>query len=132
MKTYDFDQRIEEIQLALAHEFDSPRRPAVSFLDTGDALVLNITWVIESHPDTTLDKRCAATLRATREQFERYAKHDTAQRREIQQRIGARVRSCFEASRQSQPESNECAIELVLDDEIFNAESDSHYRPTLS
>ncbi|WP_321784034.1 DUF3022 domain-containing protein [Paraburkholderia sp. J94] len=131
MNTYDFDQRIEEIQLSLAQIFDSPKQPAVSLVDEGDVLVLHLSWVTQSERDTTLDARCAATLRATRAQIERYAGLDTAQRRTIQQRIGALVRGRYELMREASAQSDDCAIDLVLDDVLFDTESDLDYRPTL-
>jgi hypothetical protein len=131
MTNLDFDQRIEEIQFALAHLFDSPKNPAVSFLDAGDKLILHLSWVTEAHADSMLDERCAATLQATRAQFVRYAGYDTAQRREIQQRIGERVIARFEESRKAPAANNECSFEVVLDDALFEVGDKMNYRPTL-
>jgi hypothetical protein len=52
MKTFDIDQRIEEIQLALADLFESPKAPTVSVLNESDAVYLHLTWVVESRRDT--------------------------------------------------------------------------------
>jgi len=131
MRTYDFDQRLEEVQIALANLFDSPKTSTVSVLEQGDAVTLHLSWVLESHRDSTLDSRCAATIHATRTQFERYARLDTLQRRTIQQRIGQRVRASFEASRNPPPQDGSCAIDVTLDDATFAVSSDRDYFPTI-
>ncbi|MFC5430547.1 DUF3022 domain-containing protein [Paraburkholderia denitrificans] len=131
MKSFNFEQRVEEIQLSLAHLFESLKSPAVSVIDEGDRVFLHLTWVVESSRDSTLDARCAATIEATRAQLERYARLDTAQRRAIQQRIGALVRKRFDASRNRPQESGECAIEIALGDAIFETGSNGNYFPTL-
>jgi hypothetical protein len=131
MKTFDIDQRIEEIQLALAHLFESPKAPTVSVLVEGDAVFLHLTWVVESSRDTTLDSRCAATIVGTRAQIERYARLSTAQRREVQRRICECVRARYVESRNLAPASGACDIEVVLGDGIFDVDSDEDYFPTL-
>jgi len=129
MKTFDINQRIEEIQIALANLFDSPKTSAVSQLDVGDEVVMNVSWVVESHGDSTLDERCAATIHATRAQVERYASLDTAQRRVIQQRIEQRVLVTFEASRHPAPQDGSCDVEVTLDDAIFSPAPDADRLP---
>ncbi|MEM5326306.1 hypothetical protein VSR34_06810 [Paraburkholderia sp. JHI2823] len=129
MKTYDFEQRLEEIQIALSRLFASPKSPAVSRLYEGNAVILHLSWVVESHRDTTLDSRCAATIHATRAQIERYAGLDTAQRRTIQQRIGRRVRSGYDAGRRASPRNEACAFDITLDDATFAARADGDYFP---
>ncbi|QGZ64933.1 DUF3022 domain-containing protein [Paraburkholderia acidisoli] len=119
MKTFDFDQRVEEIQLAMVDVFDSPKRPAISLVDEGETVFLQISWVVESHRDTTLDARCAATLRFTRAQLDRYAALDTARRVEVQQRLRQRVRERFEAERPP-AHDGECAFELAISDTEFD------------
>jgi len=130
MKTFDFKQRLEEIQIALSHLFDSPKTSTVSLLEEGDSVIVHLTWVVESHRDSTLDARCAATIRATRVQLESYAGLDTAQRRTIQQRIRQRVRTRFEESRDPTQPGGACTFDVVLDDAIFHADKD-HYFPSI-
>lgn len=123
MKTFDYDQRLEEIQLAMTDVFDSPKRPAISLVDAGETVFLQISWVVESHRDTTLDARCAATLRFTRAQLDRYAELDTARRVEIQQRLRDLVRERFAAERgqSGQPaREGECAFEIAVPDTEFD------------
>jgi len=120
MRTFDFEQRIEEIQLALAEIFESPKRPTVSRIDEGDAVILQLSWVVQSHGDTTLDARCAATLRFTRAQLDRYAGLDTQRRRMIQQRICERVRERFAASQTPPTIEGDCAVEIDVDDATFD------------
>lgn len=55
-------QRIEELELALAGIFSSPEAPAVSATDEGSTVYLQISWVLESQADTTLDSRCICTV----------------------------------------------------------------------
>jgi|GEM_PF-1202538 len=127
MKTFDFDQRLEEIQIALANLFDSPKTSTVSLLEEGDAVIVHLSWVVDSHRDSTLDARCAATIHATRAQLERYAGLGTAQRRTIQQRIRQRVRARFEASLDPAQPGGACSFDVALDDAIFHADQDSYF-----
>jgi hypothetical protein len=120
MRTFDFEQRLEEIQLALAAVFESPKRPTVSLVDEGDTVILQLSWVVESHRDTTLDARCAATLRFSRAQLDRYAGLDTQRRRMIQQRIRDRVRERFAASHSPSTLDGECAVEIDIADAEFD------------
>lgn len=119
MNTFDFDQRVEEIQLAVADIFESPKRPEVSLVDEGETVMIQLSWVVESHRDTTLDARCAATLRFSRAQLDRYAAMDTARRRVVQQRIRERVRERFEARQQPPAEQGACSVEIDIDDSEF-------------
>ncbi|WP_322033827.1 DUF3022 domain-containing protein [Paraburkholderia sp. J76] len=119
MNIFDFDQRVEEIQLAVADIFESPKRPAVSLVDEGERVVIQLSWVVESHRDTTLDARCAATLRFSRAQLDRYAAMDTARRRIIQERIRERVRERFDARQTPPAEPGACSIEIDVDDSEF-------------
>ncbi|MCG5072323.1 DUF3022 domain-containing protein [Paraburkholderia tagetis] len=127
MKTFDFDQRLEEIQMSLANLFDSPKASTVSRLEEGDTVVVHLSWVVESKRDSTLDARCAATIRATRAQLERYADLDTAQRRTIQQRIRQRVRTQFEERQDPNQPGGACAFDVELDDAIFHADKDDYF-----
>lgn len=123
MTDFDFNQRIEEIQLAMTDVFDSPKRPAISLVDEGETVYVQTSWVVESHRDTSLDARCAMTLRFTRAQLDRYARSDTAQRLVVQQRLRQLVRERFAAARASTPpgDGNEaCAFEIVVDDAEFD------------
>jgi hypothetical protein len=120
MTTFDFDQRIEEIQLALAGIFESPKRPQVSLIDEGDTVYFQLSWVIQSQRDTTLDARCAATLRFSRAQLDRYAALDTQRRRMIQQRISKQVRERFAATQTPPAIDGECAVEINVDDATFD------------
>lgn len=135
MSPFNFDQRLEEIQLALSKVFDSPQNPNVSLLDEGDVFYIHLSWIESSTRDTALAARCAATIKGSRAQFERYAAGSTTQRLEIQKRIGERVREAFgtfDASRKPASVDDACSIELVLDDAIFDVGGDDlDYKPTL-
>lgn len=120
MNTFDFDQRVEEIQLALAGLFSSPKAPSVSSLDEGDTFYMQLSWVIESHRDTTLDARCSITLRFARAQIDRYARLDTRARHEVLQRICARVQDRFNALQAPPSVQGECSIELTFADTDFD------------
>ncbi|MFD1560082.1 hypothetical protein ACFSHT_31305 [Paraburkholderia silviterrae] len=127
MKTFDFAQRLEEIQIALARLFDSPKTSNVSLLEEGDAIIAHMSWVVDSHRDSTLDARCAATIHATRAQLEGYAGLGTAQRRTIQQRIQQCVRARFEESRDPAQPGGACSFDVVLDEAIFRADKDNYF-----
>ncbi|MFX1676972.1 hypothetical protein PWR63_32870 [Paraburkholderia sp. A2WS-5] len=127
MKTFDFDQRLEEIQMSLANLFESPKASTVNCLKDEDTVVLRLSWVVESKRDSTLDARCAATIHATRAQLERYAGLETAQRRTIQQRIRQCVRTQFEERQGPSQHGGACAFDVVLDDAIFHADKDDYF-----
>ncbi|WP_042262840.1 hypothetical protein [Paraburkholderia heleia] len=119
MNTFDFAQRLEEIQIAVANIFESPKRPAVSLIDEGETIVIQLSWVVDSHRDTTLDARCAATLHFSREQLDRYAAMDTARRRMIHQRIRERVRERFAAQQTPPAIEGACSADIEVDDSEF-------------
>lgn len=119
MKKIDRQQRVEELELAVADIFPSPKTPAVSVSDEGSTIYLQVSWVLESNADTTLDSRCVCTLRFTREQIDRYAAMDTAKRLEVQRRLKNLVRERVDSDR-SANHQDDCAIDLAPQDDLFD------------
>jgi hypothetical protein len=119
MRITDQDQRVGELQLAMSRAFESRKTPAVSLLDEGDELVVNVSWVTASGRDTTLDSRCSASIRFASPQVERYAVMDIGQRRIIQDRLVDALRHAFAQSRGGQPDTNACSLDLRADDAWF-------------
>ncbi|HYS68478.1 MAG TPA: DUF3022 domain-containing protein [Paraburkholderia sp.] len=116
----ELEQRIEEIELALAGIFESPKAPGVSSYDEGTRLFIQLSWVVESHRDTSLDARCVVTIAFSKPQISRYAAMDTVQRKAFQERLSAWVRAQF-GERQSPPElQGDCAVELDAHDGLFD------------
>jgi len=122
----DLSQRIEEIQLALAGLFDTPKAPASSSYDEGDVIYLQLSWVVESTRDTTLDARCVATLRLSRAQIERYAALETSKRLAIQERLRTLVRRHFDEEQNAHEREGACSIELAVDDALFDVPDDPY------
>jgi len=122
----DLRQRIEEIQLALAGLFDTPKTPASSSYDEGDIVYLQLSWVVESTRDTTLDSRCVATLRLGRRQIERYAALDTTKRLAVQERLRTLVRRRFDEEQNPPAREGSCSIELAVDDALFDVPDDPY------
>ncbi|PXW22990.1 DUF3022 domain-containing protein [Paraburkholderia caballeronis] len=122
----DLRQRIEEIQLALASLFETPKTPASSSYDEGDIVYLQLSWVVESTRDTTLDARCVVTLRLRREQVERYAALETAKRLTVQERLRMVVRRRFEEEQDPPALQRACSIELAVDDALFDVPDDPY------
>jgi len=120
MPGIDLQQRTEEIQLALASLFETPKAPASSSYDEGDAVYLQLSWVVESTGDTTLDARCVVTLRLARAQIERYAALDTSKRLVVQERLRKLVRRRFDESRQPPARQQACSVEIAADDALFD------------
>ncbi|MFL9966000.1 DUF3022 domain-containing protein [Paraburkholderia sediminicola] len=119
MNESELEQRVEEIEVALAEIFESPKAPAVSSYDEGTRLFIQVSWVVESHRDSSLDARCVVTLAFTHGQFERYAALDTAHRKAFQARLGEWVRRRC-AERQNPPAlKGDCAMEADVPDELF-------------
>lgn len=121
MKLTDQDQRVEELQLALSRTFESRKAPAVTVLDEGDSVVFNVTWVVATGRDTTLDSRCSASVVFTSSQIDRYAEMATIQRRYVQDRMIERLRSVFAQAQQGQADPDACSLGLRAEDAWFDA-----------
>lgn len=121
MNEAKLDQRLEEIELALADIFESPRAPAVSSYDEGDKIYLQVSWVIESTGDTTLGSRCVFTLTLSRPQFDRYANADTAYRKGFQERLAKWARERFDEKQNPPTLEGDCAVEAAVPDTLFAA-----------
>jgi hypothetical protein len=120
----DMNQRLEEIQLALAGLFESPKAPASSSYDEGDVVYLQLSWVVESTRDTSLDARCVATLKLRREQIERYAALSTSQRLIVQERLRTLVRQRFDEQQNPPALQGACSIEVAADDALFEVRNE--------
>jgi len=120
MNAIDILQRLEEIQLALAGTFESPKAPAVSAYQDGATTWLSVSWVVETGRDTTLDARCVAKLKISDHQIEHYAALDTSKRRVVQERLVHLLRQRVGAMRSEQPATDDCSLELDIDDAVFN------------
>ncbi|SAK65066.1 hypothetical protein [Caballeronia ptereochthonis] len=112
---------MEELQLALSRAFGSLKAPAVSVLDEGDELIMNLSWVIETGRDTTLDSRCSASIRFASRQIDRYSAMATDRRRHVQARLIERLRDAFTQSREGRPNANECSLDMSAEDGWFDA-----------
>ncbi|WP_025597411.1 hypothetical protein [Burkholderia sp. WSM2230] len=120
MRKTDTQQRIEEIELTLARSFESPKSPAVLTYDEGDTLYIQLSWVLESHRDTSLDARCVVTLRFSHTQIDVYSEMDTAKRRLIQQRLKTAVQERFGELQSPPGRHGDCAVEMNVDDRLFD------------
>ena len=120
MSKTDRLQRIEEIQLALANIFESPKSPSVKTYDEGSAFYVQLSWVLESYGDTSLDARCVATLRFSQRQIDSYVEMHTAKRRVVQERLKTAVQERFGELQNPPAREGDCAIEMSVDDGLFN------------
>jgi hypothetical protein len=119
MRITDYDQRVEELQLAMSGAFESPKTPAVSVLDEEDSVVVNVSWVTASGRDTTLDSRCSASVRFAASQIDRYSAMDIGRRKIIQGRVVEGLRQAFAQSGNNPTASGACSLELRADDAWF-------------
>jgi hypothetical protein len=119
MSLVDREQRIEEIELGLAQLFASPRMPDVRSYWEGSYLYIQLSWVVESTRDTSLDSRCVVTLRFSGQQIDRYAALETAKRNVFRERLGSFVRQHFDERYNPPPLQGDCSVELDLDDALF-------------
>lgn len=119
MKDIDVNQRVEEIELALSTLFESPKAPAISSCDDGTTFFIQVSWVTESHGDTTLDARCVLTIRFSESQIQRYAQLDTAKRILVRERLIKMVRSRLPLAGTEPPLDGECAEDLQVDDRLL-------------
>ncbi|SAK58211.1 hypothetical protein AWB77_01849 [Caballeronia fortuita] len=120
MKVTDQDQRVDELQQALSRAFVAPKTPTMGVVDEGDDVVFNVSWVVETGRDTTLDSRCSATVRLAALQFERYGAMDTAQRLIVQDRFTAAVQEAFTRSRLGQLDPDACSLDIRAADIWFD------------
>jgi hypothetical protein len=119
-KEIDPNQRVEEIELALATLFESPKAPASSGYDDGRTFFIQASWVIESLGDTMLDARCVLTLHFSDSQIQRYAQRDTAQRILVRERLCQMVRDRLRAQGSELPLQGECAEDLRVEDRLLD------------
>ncbi|MGA7782959.1 MAG: DUF3022 domain-containing protein [Paraburkholderia sp.] len=122
MNEIDMSQRIEEIELALSTLFESPKNPAVSSYEEATAFFVQISWVVESHRDTTLDARCVVTVRFSPGQMSRYAAMDTANRIVVRERLCDKARSEFSAQQCPPTVEGDCSLEVAVEDALFAVE----------
>ena len=120
MNEIDRQQRIEELELAVADIFDSPKAPAISSTDEEAVVYLQISWVLKSDADTTLDSRCVCTIRFTGEQIDTYAEMDTARRLHVQARLKTFTRERFEANSPADAEHVGCSVEFAAEDHLLD------------
>lgn len=116
----DLSQRLEEIQLALASLFRTPKTPASSSYDEGEIVYLQLSWVVESTRDTTLDARCVLTLKLRREQIAHYAGLATSERLIVQERLRTLVRQRFDEQQDPPALHGACSVEIAADDALFD------------
>ncbi|MBN3757067.1 DUF3022 domain-containing protein [Paraburkholderia sp. Tr-20389] len=126
MNTIGLSQRIEEIELALAGMFESPKAPTVSAYQEGTTTYLTLSWVVETGRDTTLDARCIATIKLVDAQIDRYAALETSKRRIVQDRLKDLVRRHVDASRAKAASADSCSIELEVEDTVFDVPNEPY------
>ncbi|WP_144107502.1 DUF3022 domain-containing protein [Paraburkholderia sp. BCC1886] len=119
------EQRVEEIEVALAGIFDSPKAPAISSYDDGKTLFVQTSWVIKSQGDTTLDSRYTLTITLSEAQFERYAQMDTAQRIIVRERLCKLVRERLQDRDRQGPPGDESSAELAFEDRLLDIDEPS-------
>ncbi|PRY04518.1 DUF3022 domain-containing protein [Paraburkholderia sp. BL25I1N1] len=129
MRPIDREQRIEEIELGLAGVFASPKVPSVKCYEERSHVQFQLSWVVESERDTSLDSRCAIAIRFTEPQIDRYAAMDTAQRRAIRDRLGTFVRQRFDEQYKRPPVEGDCSIELDVDDALLDTQDNGSSYP---
>jgi hypothetical protein len=120
MKDIDRQQRMEELELAVANLFESPKAPGISVTDEEEVVYLQISWVLASDADTTLDSRCVCTIRFTGEQIDRYAAMDTARRLHVQERLKVFTRERFAAYRAGGSQNEDCSVEFAAEDSLLD------------
>ncbi|MFP3558733.1 DUF3022 domain-containing protein [Paraburkholderia sp. SIMBA_049] len=120
MKQIDLPQRIEEIGLGLAQLFESPKPASVTNYDEGSTFFFHVSWVVESHRDTSLDARCVVTIRFSDQQIRRYAAMETAKRRTFRDRLCASVRARFTEQQNPPTLQGDCAIEMNVEEALFD------------
>ncbi|SFU25989.1 DUF3022 domain-containing protein [Paraburkholderia aspalathi] len=129
MRPIDREQRIEEIELGLAGLFASPKTPSVQCYEEGSRVQFQLSWVVESKRDTSLDSRCVTAIRFTAPQINRYAAMDTTQGRAIRNRLGAFIRQRVDEQYTPPPVEGDCSIEINVDDALLDVQDEEDYYP---
>lgn len=129
MRPIDREQRIEEIELGLAGLFASPKTPSVQCYEEGSRVQFQLSWVVESKRDTSLDSRCVIGIGFSEPQVDLYAAMDTAQRRVFRDRLGTFVRQRVDEQYTPPPVEGDCSIEINLDDALLDVQDEEDYYP---
>ncbi|WP_109480528.1 DUF3022 domain-containing protein [Paraburkholderia sp. C35] len=129
MNTIGLSQRVDELELALVGRFESPKAPTVSAYQEGATTYLMLSWVTETGRDTTLDARCVATIRLGDAQIDRYAALVTAKRRVVQDRLRDLVRQRVDAARAQPGSTDNCSIQIDVDDTVFDVPDEPYDMP---
>ena len=119
MNQIDLPQRIEEIELALAETFESQKAPTVVAYDDASGFFIQLSWVVESHRDTSLDARCVVTIRFSDQQIHRYASMETAKRKAFRDRLCASVMERFTEQQNPPTLQGDCAVEMNVKDALL-------------
>jgi hypothetical protein len=120
MTDIDLNQRVEEIGLALSTLFESPKAPAISSYDDGQTFSIQVSWVIGSQGDTTLDSRCVLTVHFSDSQIRRYMQMETAQRVRVRERLRKTVRDRVQPGGADLPLQGDCAEDLRVEDRLLD------------
>ncbi|MEQ5844398.1 MULTISPECIES: DUF3022 domain-containing protein [Paraburkholderia] len=111
---------MDELKQATVDIFKSAKAPTARLYDEGPTVYLQISWVPQSHADTTLDSRCVCTVRFAREQIDRYAAMDTAGRLRVQRKLRVFVRERFDAGGPISARQDDCSAEFSAGDDLLD------------
>jgi hypothetical protein len=120
MNRIDREQRIEELEHATVDLFESARTPSARVVDEGSTVYMQISWVPDSHADTTLDSRCVCTVRFSGQQIDRYAAMDTGRRLRAQRRLRFFMRERFDRERLSRSTPGDCSTDVAASDDLLD------------
>jgi Protein of unknown function (DUF3022) len=113
----DTQQRINEIESMMVSAFSSVKSPQVRTYDDQDSLKLQLTWVTESHGDSTLDSRCVATLQIGHAQLARYEAMPASERATVRRRIDE---SLHAHAKQALASPERCSMDIALAESVFS------------
>lgn len=88
--------------------------------DEGVTLYMQLSWVVETHGNTSFDAGCVVTLRFSHTQIDFYSEMDTAKRRLTQQRLKAAVQKRFGELQNPAARHGDCAVEMNVDDSLLD------------
>lgn len=115
----DVPQRIEELEMLLAGLFDAAKRPTVSSVDEEERRYFQLSWVTASSADTSLDSRCALTVRFTRDQIDAYSHMPTNARDAFRARLGHDLLARFNTTHAEKVDCSDCSVDYQVRDALL-------------
>jgi len=119
LESIDTEQRLTELEHALARRFASPSTAATHVADSG-GLAINVSWISASSDMSILDARCALAIEFGSHVFARYAALNTAARLRFQAQLCDAASATVHQQRTVHG-AGQCNASLTVDQRMLDA-----------